>query len=50
MSTRRTAALWFTGGIAFLVAGLMSEPRNLLTFVAAIAFFAVGIASILRSS
>jgi len=50
MSTRRTAVLWFIGGTAFLVAGLMSEPRSLLTFVAAIAFFAVGIASILRAS
>jgi len=50
MSGRRTAVLWFIGGAAFLVAGLLSESRSPLAFVAAIAFFAVGIASILRSS
>jgi hypothetical protein len=48
MSGRKTAILWFLGGAAFLVAGLISEPRRPLTLIAAAAFFAVGVASIVR--
>ena len=48
MNSKKTAILWFIGGTAFLVAGLISEPPRPLTLVAAVAFFAVGIASIMR--
>lgn len=48
MSNRKTAILWFLGGAAFLVAGLISEPRRPLTLIGAAAFFAVGVASLVR--
>jgi hypothetical protein len=46
--SQKVAVLWFLGGAAFLVAGLITEPRRPLTIGVGILFFVVGIVSITR--
>jgi hypothetical protein len=51
MNTKRsltTALLWFLGGLAFLVAWLLSSPRPILTMVAAVLFFLVAAVTLWR--
>ena len=46
---QKTAALWFLGGVALVVAGLLSDPHRPLAVVAGVLFFAVGISTLARS-
>lgn len=46
---QKTAALWFLGGVALVVSGLIAEPRRALAVVAGVLFFAVGISTLARS-
>lgn len=45
---QKTASLWFLGGVALVVAGLLSDPHRPLAIVAGVLFFVVGISSIAR--
>jgi hypothetical membrane protein len=40
--TRRVAALWFLGGVALLLAGVLGEPRRPFSIIAGVLFFVVG--------
>ena len=45
---QKTAALWFLGGVALVVAGLLSDPRRPFAVVAGVLFFVVGFSTIAR--
>lgn len=47
--TQKTAALWFVGGFAMLVAGILSSEMRPMSLLAGVLFFAVGLRSIVRA-
>jgi hypothetical protein len=46
--SRKLALLWFVGGVAFLVAGLLSSPRQPFALAAGLLYFAVAITTLKR--
>lgn len=47
--SEKGAALWFVGAAAFLLAGLIAEPRRLLPIGTGLLFLVAGIVSMTRS-
>ena len=47
--SQKGAVLWFVGAAAFLLAGLIGEPRRLLSIGTGLLLLAAGIVSMTRS-